>query len=141
MQTVSCAVALAGDLNNIRVFDESDGITVAEVLVLRELHGFDAVTDVKVVGTLRRSAPEELARLKTKYDWNRQGIGQVQVVPKIFPGARPSLPTTLAEIEALGANLEGDELPLEESGESVTAEVEAPPTARSKAKSRADALD
>lgn len=135
MQIVSCAVALAGDLNNVRVYDAIDGITVPEVIVMREVHGFDAVTDIKVVGNVKRSGPEEVKRLSDKYDWNRNGENAQPIIPKLFPGARPNLPTTIDEI--LG-EVASDESSTASSDETTEADA-APPTAKRKA--RAEALD
>lgn len=98
MQIVSCHVAIGGDLNNVRVFEKIDEITVPEVLVLRHVHGFDAVTEIEVVGNIKRSNADEVERLRARYDWNRTGEDAKPVIPQIYPGARPNLPQTLKEI-------------------------------------------
>lgn len=97
MQLVTCSVALGGDLNNVRVFGPSAPVTVAEVVMLRTLHGHDAVTDIRPAKTVKRTNGQELERLRAKYDRNHQGE-DLPPVQRVFPGARPVLPKTLEEI-------------------------------------------
>jgi hypothetical protein len=89
MQIVNCSVHLSGDLRNTV---HKRGVTVAEIVVLRNIHGGDAVTSIQPVKNDRRSHALELDRLRSIY--NRRD----QVVDQLFPGANPKLPTNLKDI-------------------------------------------
>ena len=80
-------------------------VTPAEVLVLREGFqanaGGDPIFDLKLVGTVERSAAGEVARLKSKYaDLHIKGdAGQkVTVVDKVFAGHAPNVPQKFSEV-------------------------------------------
>lgn len=64
MKLYTCKLRLAGATTNEIL--KSD-ITAAEVEVLRELHGVDAVVDIKASGDTDRSSQEERARLRREY--------------------------------------------------------------------------
>ena len=84
-QLLRCSVALGGDTDNIVVRGRSRPILFPELMVLQFLHGEDAITDVHVVGTCEMSMEEALTRLRVIYN--------SEEVAKVFPGARPRLPT------------------------------------------------
>jgi len=95
MQLCNVSVNLAGSLLN-RV--PKRGVTVAEIVVLRAVHGgSDAVTNIQPVGMDKRPHAEELERLSRKYG---------KIVAKLFPGAHPQLPSNLADI---GVTYDGGE--------------------------------
>jgi len=64
MKLYSCKLRLAGATTN-EIF-KSD-VTAAEVEVLRELHGVDAVVDITETGESKVSSAEERARLRRLY--------------------------------------------------------------------------
>lgn len=94
MQVVNCSVRLSGNLNS--VVRKTD-VTVAEIVVLRALHGADSVVSVAPTIQDKRSTADEMFRLR--------GIYSEKVISHAFPGANPNLPVTLADvgIEAVSA--------------------------------------
>jgi hypothetical protein len=113
MQIVNCYVNLAGDRNNVV---HKRNATVAEVMILRQIHGGEAVTDVKPVRNDRRAHATEIERLRGIY--NRRG----SVVDQVFPGANPKLPTNLKDLglepAQLSADADGSDSAGQESDES-----------------------
>lgn len=98
MQLVNCDVALSGDRNH--VVRKSD-VSVAEIEVLRALHTEDAVRNIRPTRTIQAADAETLDKLRRQY--RRQmpslpGEGPKCVVDAVFPGPRPKLPKTLADI-------------------------------------------
>lgn len=93
MEIVQCNVALGGDLNNTVPKAE---VTIAELALLRVIHGEDAVRDVEVTGETAVSSAEELARLRETYPArDHEGRFFVNV---LYPGAAPRLYQKLAEL-------------------------------------------
>lgn len=64
MHTVDCFVCLGGDLNNQTPLF---GVTVAEVAILKMIHGQHAVTGVRLAGTSDTTMEDEYRRLLNKY--------------------------------------------------------------------------
>ncbi|MBO4228015.1 hypothetical protein [Bradyrhizobium neotropicale] len=64
MKLYSCKLRLAGATTNEIL--KSD-VTAAEIEVLRELHGIDAVVEIKEAGENAKTSAEERARLKRLY--------------------------------------------------------------------------
>ena len=64
MHLVNCFVALNGDLNNV---GHSAAITLAELEVLRLIHGQNSISGVKLVGASSVTGEEEYQRLLGKY--------------------------------------------------------------------------
>lgn len=64
MKLYSCKLRLAGATTNEI---EKPEVTAAEIEVLRELHGIDAVVDIKEAGENKLSSAEERARLRRFY--------------------------------------------------------------------------
>lgn len=90
MQHVKCSVYLGGDYNH-KVF--LPDVTVAEVVVLRAIHGDDAVVEIQPTRMLRGDSHEaERERLRRTY--NRRD----KVVDRVFPGAKADLPVNLKDI-------------------------------------------
>lgn len=92
-------------------------VTPAEILVLKAIHGQDAVVDIIPTRVDdRRRHDAEFARLAHAYDRgagtfvSQPGEEDGGVLGKLFPGAVKRLPLTLEEI---GINLDGgpDEAP------------------------------
>lgn len=102
MQLANIILCLGGLITNtVQKLD----VTPAEILVLKHLHGDDAVKDVRPAGFDTRRRPEkEFARLAAIYDagagsfTDTPGNEREGVLAKLFPGAMKRLPTTLEEI-------------------------------------------
>lgn len=87
MQLCNCTVAIGGD-PGMTVLKER--VTVPELMVLRNVHGDDAVRNVEVIGETQFTAMEERERLNLIY---RSPEGVV----KETLGAVGSLPTEVSE--------------------------------------------
>lgn len=94
MQRVNCTVRLSGDTGNTVL--KSD-VTVAEVAVLRSIHGNESVVDIKPVRQCKTPHREERDRLSLIYGAPR--------VAALFPGMIPRLPVSLDDIALV---IEGD---------------------------------
>lgn len=108
MQRVNCTVRLSGDTGNTVLKSE---VTVAEVAVLRSIHGNEAVVDIKPVRQCKTPHREERDRLSLIYGAPR--------VAALFPGMISRLPVTLDDIALV---IDGD---LPESAQPVTEAPEA----------------
>jgi hypothetical protein len=86
MQIALAEILLNGNLQHsvVRV------VSAPEVIVLRDIHGNDAVINVSDVSSVKRSNNEELDRLKLYYT--------PDVVAKAFPGSMPKIPSTFSEV-------------------------------------------
>lgn len=96
MQTLNCLLALGGDIGNTV---PKYNITPAEVAVLREIHGADAVSEIQVIGSIERSHREERVRLDEIYAKvmpNGQRISPE--VQRLFPGAAARVFVTIDEL-------------------------------------------
>lgn len=100
MQLVNCEVRLGG--SQLHTVPKAN-VTPAEILVLRFLHGDDAVQNIrpgKVDKTIRHET--EYDRLASIYGGSQfksePGEESKAVMPTLFPGAMKKLPTTLQEI-------------------------------------------
>jgi hypothetical protein len=93
MQTLNALVALTGDRNNMIW---KIGLTPAEVLLLQQLHGADAVLQLEPTGEVKREPAEEIQRLRTSYPLHHE---RIQNIWRDFPG--PAFPM---RIDALGIN-------------------------------------
>lgn len=92
MERLDCTVRLGG---NIGSTTEKLNITVAEAILLRKIHGQDALVDIKKVRTGKRdNTPHraELDRLKAFYPEKFH-----KAIDQLFPGFNPKLPMTLEE--------------------------------------------
>lgn len=88
MQRCNVTVRLAGDVGNTV---PKTNVTVAEIVVLRSVHGDDAVVDIKPTHNCKTPHREERDRLCIIYGRPR--------VDKIFPGVFAKLPVSLKDIE------------------------------------------
>jgi hypothetical protein len=77
-------VALGGDNDNVVYRHRGRPILFPELEVLQSLHGYDAVTEVHVVGVCDMSQDEALERLRLIYG--------MEHVAKVYHGPRPRLP-------------------------------------------------
>ena len=86
MQRCTCTVRLGGDLGNTV---ELTGVSPAEVLILRHVHGDDAVVGFRPGGNDRGQVVDERGRLTAKYR------GKLK---EVFPGASAKLPDSFKDI-------------------------------------------
>lgn len=86
METALIEVLLNGNVGNT----VTKRVTAAEVAILKNIHGEDAVTNAADISKSSRSNAEEVDRL-------RQFYGK-KAVDAVFPGAMPTLPTSLAAV-------------------------------------------
>jgi hypothetical protein len=66
-----------------------EGVTAAEILLLRQIHGDDAVIDIVQTKLSTRSHAEELRRLSEIYG--------PTIVAQAWPGVAPRLPSNLKD--------------------------------------------
>jgi hypothetical protein len=93
MQTPNALAAITGDRNNM-VWKM--GLTAAEVLLLQQLHGADAVLQIEPSGEVDRVPQAEITRLKELYPLHHE---RIQNIWRDFPG--PAFPLNL---EGIGIN-------------------------------------
>ena len=67
MHFCTAHIAIGGDNRNIMYRDEFAPISWPEVYVLREIHGGNAVTEIRPFANVRQSARAERERLSMKY--------------------------------------------------------------------------
>lgn len=90
MEVATVTVRLAGDLN---MQIPRHKVTPPEVMLLRAIHGHDAVVDIKGIHMDRREHRAEKARLLERYDR--------KTVERLFPGVLPQLPVTFKDAEGV----------------------------------------
>jgi hypothetical protein len=118
MQLCNCKLSLSGDRNHV-VFKRD--VSVAEIEILRALHGPDSVTDIVPTRMQRGVAGAAvLDELRRKYKGNVATIEGPKrgIVDLVFPGPRPALPSSVKDI---GLDWKGDPKP--GKGEVVEEEV------------------
>src|SRR5215813_6763116 len=95
MQLASCSVNLAGDLRHV-VF--KDRVTIAEIIVLRAIHGQDAVRNIKAIsgrsGHMIGNVAEK-ERLIDIYGRSKDGLALIE---QLFPGYDPRMPSSLKDL-------------------------------------------
>jgi hypothetical protein len=86
MQIALAEILLNGNLQHstVRV------VSAPEVLILRDIHGGDAVINVAEPAAIERTNAEEIDRLKLYYG--------AEAFSKVYPGSMPKLPTAFAEV-------------------------------------------
>lgn len=100
MQICDCTVRLSGDqLHAVR----KRGVTVAEIYLLRQIHGADAVIDIQPVKQDKRSHEEERDRLRKKYRRQIQNVnpdGASNIVDSVYggPDVSTKMPVNLKDI-------------------------------------------
>jgi hypothetical protein len=95
MQKAIAEILLNGSVQNT----VTKIITAAEVPILREIHGSDAVINGQGMVTTKRTQAQETARLKAEYG--------DQVFSKVYAGTYPQLPATFGEV---GMDIEKTEI-------------------------------
>lgn len=97
MQTYSCKVRLAGSLTNeVR----KSGLPAAEIVVLRLIHGADAVLEIRQDGDVKMTQEELRERIKRDYTTGSPEVAKL--LNQVFPGfmiAPVELPTKLSSVE------------------------------------------
>jgi len=94
MQLASAKIAIAGDVYNVV---KKEGLTPAEIMLLKKIHGTEAITDIICDAEVDRTGVAELARLRNTYT-ARDEAG-VYLIDKLFPEAFGSqLPQTFDQI-------------------------------------------
>lgn len=128
MQRCNCTLRLSGDVGNTV---SKKGISVAEIAVLRAIHGDDAVVDIQPITNDKTPHKQERARLMEIYGGHV--IKDKSVMELLFPGEFAQLPNTLSDIglgdvkptKAKGAKAKGVEAEDADGGaEEASAETE-----------------
>lgn len=101
MQHASCKVALNGDITFTVVKPD---VTVAEIAILRAIHGADAIRDIEPTFMDKRPHAEERQRLVELYG-HAKDHDDKQIYSQVFPGMGP-LPVTFRDI---GYDINGTE--------------------------------
>ena len=91
MELARVEIRLSGSLANTVV---RHNVTPPELLLLRELHGDEAIANIEYTGKAQKLHHEVLDSMHTFYNTEN---GK-RAMEKIFPGASPKLPTTFREI-------------------------------------------
>ena len=96
MQIANALLALAGERDNtVPKYD----VTPAEVLLLRALHGEDAVTDIVILDATKNvKSAEERERLYGAYARNTPEGRRCPELDALFPGVAARLPETFDDI-------------------------------------------
>lgn len=111
MQRCNVTVRLAGDVGNTV---PKTNVSVAEIAVLRAIHGDESVVDVKATHNDKTPHRDERDRLSVIY-------GR-PIVDKIFPGTFAKLPVSLREIDLAPVEAEPDlERPLSKGAQRAVA--------------------
>lgn len=96
MQHCSCIVYLSGDRGSSV---HKPDVTVAEIALLRAIHGDDGVAGIKPTFIGKEKPADELYRLRSIYtplnNMTREGGS---IFDKVYPGRAPNVPKTLSDI-------------------------------------------
>lgn len=95
MQRANCLVSLGGDHGNTV---PKNLCTAAEIAVLREIHGDDAVNEIEPVDDIKRSNRDERGRLVAIYG-SAKYPDQKPIVETMFPGVAARVFETLGELD------------------------------------------
>lgn len=163
MEIADCKLKIGNDSNNVILKQD---VTPAEIMVLRAIHGFGSVSEIKLKSLNRngksiekRSHGFELRRLRELYnktpggtpesefmggDYNNVEEGMFNVVNKLFPGMNPTMPIKFNQVEpqAMGDGEDAEEEVGEHDPEaSEGSEAAAPVTRRRKRRATVPAED
>ena len=94
MQICNCSVAIGGEVG---MTVRKERVSVPELLVLREIHGADAVRNVEVIGEVARDSNEERARLRSMYPKAGED-GKTSIVEGVL-GKHGPLPKVLGDTD------------------------------------------
>lgn len=87
MEIYKAEICIGGLLTNTVVKED---LTASEIVILRRIHGDDAIKGIKLVGRENREYQKEYERLIRRFGRRK--------VEDAFPGARPVLPQNLKDI-------------------------------------------
>jgi hypothetical protein len=97
MQTASILLAIGGE-RDMQV--PKFGVTPAEVMLLRAIHGEEAVSDIDIVGDEDRKSRDERERLFNLYaKADPNGSFRLPVLDALYPGVSARLPTEFSELD------------------------------------------
>lgn len=96
MQHCSCIVYLDGDRNSSV---HKPDVTVAEIALLRAIHGPDSIGGIKPTYVGKEKQAAELARLRVEYANSNVTKEGGSLIEAVYPGRNPSLPTKLTDID------------------------------------------
>ena len=137
MHFCTAQIAIGGDSGNIAYAGPFDPVSWPEILVLQEVHGGDAVTDVEALASVDISSRAERDRLAIKYGdavvskvfGGKQGPGEMEVPRgKVQDGTQWRNPIT-GDFETVGQASDPDAAILFEG---ISQEKPDPKTARRK---------
>ena len=97
MQIADCLVRIGGDVGNTV---PRYGVTAAELALLREIHGEDAVVEITPIGEVEDYNPvEERSRLSSVYGAAKSCHDKEQFAfAVLYPGANPRLFDKISDI-------------------------------------------
>jgi hypothetical protein len=110
-----------------------DDVTVAEISLLRAIHGEDAITTIVPTYKANTKAADELDRLRMLYGQSNVSKEGKRLVDDVYPGRNPVLPTSLSDIGV-------DVLEEQPKAPAPKAEAEAPKAAKAGKQNASDAL-
>lgn len=96
IEVANILLALGGDNGNTV---PKYSVTVAEVAVLRVIHGNEAVTDVQPTGFVETTHRAEIGRLMERYGRSVDGRFEAKAVTLLFPGAAARVFERFEELE------------------------------------------
>lgn len=105
MELVECTVRLAGSVQHTV---PKANVSPGEILLLKHIHGADAVVDIRPAGKAKHSVEAEWDRLASIYDAqsalsSQPGEQKISLMERLFGGAGARrLPKTLKEIGLAG---------------------------------------
>lgn len=95
MQHCYCIVYLEGDRNSSV---HKPDVTVAEIALLRAIHGPDSIGGIKPTFVGKEKPAQELERLRMVYANSNVTKEGGSLVDAVYPGRNPSIPKTLADL-------------------------------------------
>jgi len=97
MQHCSCILFLDGDRNSSV---HKPDVTVAEIVLLRAIHGPESVEGIKPTFIGREKPLQELERLRYVYTNSNITKEGAPLIDAVYPGRSPNIPRTMAELGA-----------------------------------------
>jgi hypothetical protein len=106
MQHCSCIVFLDGDRNSSV---HKPDVTVAEIALLRAVHGPDSVEGIKPTFVGKEKPLQELERLRFAYANSNVTKEGGSLIDAVYPGRSPNVPRTMGDIELDPSDADADE--------------------------------
>lgn len=138
MQLVHCVVKHGGKHHSAvkRLY-----VSVAEIIVLRKIHGDDAIEDITVkYAGIRKPGFDEMDYLTRTYGGKDETL---QMIQSLFPGAVPTFPSRLSDIgiSNVGEPAEGEAEPVYDHEAEEREAKDATEKAEAEARLRARAIE